>query len=67
MNKTDALWIRAEKVKPLEGFQDILCHADKYSLVWKDAAGNETIVSAEQFCKVLEDSPVYKDQLIIVK
>jgi hypothetical protein len=59
LNKMDPLWENAGKIKPIEGFQDIVCHGDKYSVIWKDALGNEVNVSAQEFANILKNSPVY--------
>ena len=64
LNKMDPLWENAGKIKPIEGYQDIVCHGDTISLVYRDANGNETNVSAMEFAQILKDSPVYEGRPI---
>ena len=60
LNKNDELFINAKKIKPLEGFEDIVTHGDPISLVFKDADGGESNVSAEEFVNILMNDPNYK-------
>lgn len=59
--KTEKLYDYALKIKPIEGFEDYVSHGDPYSIVFKDANGNESNVSAEEFGDILEASG-YKGQ-----
>jgi hypothetical protein len=59
LNKMDPLWENAGKIKPIEGFQDIVCHGDKIGFIWKNADGVEVTVSAKEFADILKSSPVY--------
>lgn len=59
LNRSDKLFENAAHIKPIEGYQDIIIHGDKYSLVYKDLDGIESNVSVEEFAKILKDSPVY--------
>ena len=60
LNQSDPLWENAANIKPIEGYQDIICHGDKLGFVWKDANGVESTVSVNEFAKILKSSPVYK-------
>lgn len=59
VNKLDALHRNAANIEPIEGYEDVVVHADKYSFVFKDGNGVETTVSAREFAKVLKNSPDY--------
>lgn len=60
LNQSDPLWKNAANIKPIEGYQDIICHGDKLGFVWKDANGVESTVSINEFAEILKSSPVYK-------
>ena len=36
LNKNDMLYINSKNIKQLKGYEDIVCHGDRYSLVFKD-------------------------------
>lgn len=52
--KTEKLYENALKIEPIEGFEDFVSHGDPYSIVFRDANGNETNVSAKEFGDILE-------------
>ncbi len=58
--KTDALYDYSKRIKPLEGYEDIVSHGDQYSLVFKDSNGIETNVSAKELCDIIEQAGTYK-------
>jgi len=60
LNKNDSLYEYSKKIKPLDGFEDVVTHGDPVSLVFKDGDGKESNVSAEEFVKILKSDPNYK-------
>lgn len=60
LNKNDELYQRAAKIKPLEGFDDIVVHGDPYGFVFIDSDGAETNISALEFAKILRTDDNYK-------
>ncbi len=60
LNRMDPLWENASKIEPIEGYQDIVCHGDTISLIYKDAYGNEVNVSVYEFAEILKNSPAYE-------
>ena len=60
LNRMDPLWENAGKIEPIEGYQDVVCHGDTVSLVYRDGNGNEVNVSAYEFAEILKNSPVYE-------
>lgn len=60
VNKMDYLNEYAQKIVPLKGYEDIVAHGDKYSLVFKDLDGKESNVSAKEFCDIIEKAGFYK-------
>ena len=60
LNKNDPLYEYTKKITPLDGFEDVVTHGDPISLVFKDADGKESNVSAEEFVQILKDDPNYK-------
>ena len=64
LNRMDPLWENAAKIEPIEGYQDIVCHGDTVSIVYRDANGNEINVSALEFAEILKSSPVYEGRPI---
>ena len=39
LNSSDKLYYNASKVKPLEGYQDFVCHSDEFGFEFRDADG----------------------------
>ena len=64
LNRMDPLWENASKIEPIEGYQDIVCHGDKISLIYRDAYGNEVNVSVYDFAEILKNSPDYEGRPI---
>jgi SPP1 gp7 family putative phage head morphogenesis protein len=60
VTKFDQLYEYSRKIKPLEGYEDIVVHGDAYSLAFIDNSGKETNLSAKEFCDILEKSGTYK-------
>ena len=60
LNKSDPLYEYAKKIKPLDGFEDVVSHGDPFSLVFKNADGKESNVSASEFVDILKKDPEYK-------
>ena len=54
------LYIHSTNIKQLKGYEDIVCHGDRYSLVFKDMNGDESNVSAKEFVDILKQNPDYK-------
>ncbi|MBR1470682.1 MAG: hypothetical protein IJ600_03455 [Lachnospiraceae bacterium] len=52
--KTEKLYDNALKIEPIPGFEDYVSHGDPYSIVFRDANGNETNVSAKEYGDILE-------------
>jgi hypothetical protein len=63
-NRMDPLWEYTEKIQPIEGFQDIACHGDKVSFIFRDADGIEVNIPAHEFAEILKNSPVYEGRPI---
>lgn len=59
VNKNDMLFKNAEKIKPIDGFEDVVTHGDPISLIFKNADGLESNVSAEEFVSILTKDPNY--------
>ncbi len=58
--KTDALYDYSRRIKPIEGYEDIVSHGDPYSLVFIDSRGIESNISAKEICDIIEQAGVYK-------
>lgn len=58
--KTEDLYRYAEKITPIDGFEDIVGHGDPFSIVFRDSNGNESNVSAVEFGDILEKGGIYK-------
>lgn len=59
LNKNDLLFKNAERIKPIPGFEDVVSHGDPISLIFKNADGLESNVSAEEFVRILRQDPNY--------
>lgn len=57
--KTENLYKNALKIKPIEGYTDIVSHGDEYSLIFNDANGRESNVSAKLFCDIIDEAGIY--------
>ena len=58
--KTEKYYSYSKKIQPIEGFVDIVGHGDPFSMVFRDANGNETNVSAVEFSKIMDKGGFYK-------
>lgn len=59
VNKNDMLFKNAQQIKPIDGYEDVVVHADKFGFVFKDANGNESNVSVVEFAEILKNSGTY--------
>ena len=64
VSKMDILYRNALNIKPLDGYQDIVCHADKYSIIFKDQNGVEDNISVDEFASILKESKFLNDKPI---
>ncbi len=60
LNKMDLMWKNSKNIKPIEGYQDIICHGDKESFSYKDLDGNEINLTPREFAEILKNSPVFE-------
>lgn len=60
VNRNDMLYINAQKIRPIDGYEDVVVHGDKYGFVFKDADGKESNVSVVEFADILKKSGTYK-------
>lgn len=60
VNKNDLLYRNAEKVKPIEGYEDVVCHGDKLGFAFRDADGKESSISVNELADILRKDPSYK-------
>lgn len=56
LNSSDQLYINAKKIKPIEGYQDIVIHGSKNGYCYKDKDGKETAVNPTEFSDMLKNS-----------
>lgn len=61
----DDLCTYAKHIKPIEGYQDIVCHSDEYGFCYKDRYGHETNITPAQLAndirstgKFVEGKPI---------
>lgn len=59
LNKNDSLYEYSKNIKPIPEFEDIVTHGDPISLIFKNADGTESNVSAEEFVGILKQDPNY--------
>lgn len=57
--KSEKLYAYSKKIQPINGYTDIVGHGDPLSMVFIDANGNETNVTAAEFGKILEEGGFY--------
>lgn len=60
LNKMDKLFEYAKRIKPLDGFEDIVVHGNPYGFTFRNADGKEETISAEEFCELIKNNPNYK-------
>ena len=58
--KSEDLYENSKKIKPIDNFTDIVGHGDPYSMVFRDANGRESNVSAVEFGNILEKAGFYR-------
>lgn len=59
VQKDDQLAINAKKIKPIEGFTDIVVHGDKTGFFMYDAKDNEYTYTPDEFAEIIQTSKVY--------
>lgn len=60
LNSSDDLYINAQKVKPVDGFEDIFIHGDKYGFSIKDKNGEDRdYYTPREFAEILKNDPNY--------
>ena len=59
LQKSDVLYKNAQHIKPIDGYEDIVVHSDKFGFIFMDADGNESNVSVAEFANILKHSDVY--------
>ena len=61
LSNRDGLYKNAANIKPLDGFEDIVCHSDSVTLEFHDPDSGETIanVSAKRMAQYIRDSDRY--------
>jgi len=61
MSNRDTFYRNMEKVEALDGYEDVVCHADPYSFVFQDPDTGETLqeLSAESLAKQIRESGKY--------
>lgn len=60
VNSKDNLFVFSKNIKPIEGYEDIVIHGDKYGFAYRDLDGNEDNISVKEFAEILKSSPLYK-------
>ena len=60
LNSSENLYEYSKKIKPIEGYQDIIIHGDKTGFAYKDKDGNETLLNVSEFTKILKESGLYQ-------
>jgi hypothetical protein len=60
VNKMDPMWKNSEKIQPIDGYQDIVCHGDRTGFSYLDLDGNEINLSPREFAEILKNSPVFE-------
>lgn len=59
LQKSDVLYKNAQHIKPIDGYEDIVVHSDKFGFIFMDADGNESNVPVAEFANILKKSDVY--------
>lgn len=54
------LYEYTQKIEPLEGFEDIICHGDEFGFEFRDYNDVPTNISAEQLADYIEKTGAYK-------
>lgn len=60
LNSSEDLYENAKKVKPIDGYEDIFIHGDKFGFAIKDLNGEEhDYYSVREFADILREDPNY--------
>ena len=59
VNSSEGLFKNSEKIKPIEGYEDIVIHGDKTGFAYHDKNGNEMHYTVREFADILKNSNVY--------
>lgn len=59
VQKDDQLAINAKKIKPIEGFSDVVAHGDQTGFFMYDANGNEYTYTPAEFATIIKESKSY--------
>ena len=59
VNMNDDLFRNAKNIKPIDGYEDIVCHADSRQFYFYDRFDNATILEPKEFANIVRQSPNY--------
>ena len=59
VNNQEQFYVNTGKIKPIDGYEDIVCHGDKYGFTFKDMDGKESTVSVKEMAAMLKENPEY--------
>ncbi|MDY3972721.1 MAG: hypothetical protein SOZ28_08465 [Clostridia bacterium] len=59
VNSSEGLFKNSGKIKPIEGYEDIVIHGDKTGFAYHDKNGNEMHYTVREFADILKNSNVY--------
>ena len=59
VNKNDQLYINAQKIKPIKGFEDIVVHSDTDMFYLYDNDGKEYTYNPKEFADIIRNSQNY--------
>ena len=59
INSSEQLYGNADKIKPIENYEDIVIHGDKTGFAYHDNSGKEHYYTVHEFASILKDSEVY--------
>lgn len=59
ISKKDELYNNAKRIKPIDGYEDIVIHADKHSFYSYNMQGDEFLFTAEEMAEILKRSKGY--------
>lgn len=64
MNKNDAAYKVYDKIVPLEGFEDLLCHGTSEKLFHESNIGVGTYYTAQEFADIIRKDASFRDKKI---
>lgn len=64
LSKSDKLFEYAEKIKPIEGFEDIVVHGDPIGFSFRNSDGVESNVSVKEFADIIKNQNINNDKPI---